>query len=145
MAACNCTCFSSHNQMSLCRILKWTSLNRFQMLATRCQWEAGPKSDLWGSPTMWPIPGCIWCYLRTSCEQTDACENITFPPLRLQAVTICLDPCVCLGQVWTFLHAILKAIPVWNVPLGIQFHIIQFKVYGSSLREHSATMSDFLQ
>ena len=36
-----------------------------------------------GYPPMWPIPWCIWCY--PSCEQTDACENITYFPTNLFA------------------------------------------------------------
>ena len=45
--------------------------------------EVGPK--VWclgrggGYTTMWAIPWCIWYYLHTPLEQTDTCENITFP------------------------------------------------------------------
>ena len=38
-----------------------------------------------GYPTMWRIPWCIWCYL-SPCEQTDACQNTTFPQRYLRAV-----------------------------------------------------------
>ena len=38
-----------------------------------------------GYPTMWRIPWCIWCYL-SPCEQTDACENTTFPQRYLRAL-----------------------------------------------------------
>ena len=34
--------------------------------------------EVGGTPTMLPIPWCMWCYLPLPCPQTDACENITF-------------------------------------------------------------------
>ena len=54
-----------------------------------CPWGVGyPTWPFWGYPTMWPIPWCIWCYHPSpSCGQTDVCENITFPQLRVWAVT----------------------------------------------------------
>ena len=42
-----------------------------------------------GYPTMWPISWCIWCYLNPSLvNRHTPMHNITFPQLRLWAVTM---------------------------------------------------------
>ena len=47
----------------------------------------GGSRERW-VPTMWPIPWHIWYYLFSPVNgQIDACGNITFPQLRLHAVT----------------------------------------------------------
>ena len=68
----------------------WTGLQWWPPDATGKGWvcpggEVG-MSRGGGTRTMWPIPWRMWCYLPSPCPQTDACENITFPQLRLRAV-----------------------------------------------------------
>ena len=66
--------------------LVWTGLQSSPPDVTS-RW-VGPQ--VWcpgGTPTMWPIPWCMWCYLPPP-QQTDACENITFSQLCLWVVNI---------------------------------------------------------
>ena len=90
----NCTCFYGHHQMLLWEVSSSKQVGTgLQYWSPDVSSRGCPRSNVWGSQTWCPAAGPVqwdsrhhgqWLH-GDPCEETDACENITFPQLRWQA------------------------------------------------------------
>ena len=69
-------------------VLKWTNLNRYPVMASRCHQHGSghPVSNVWGtlySEAQWVL---VTCRHPSPCGHTHTYENITFPQLGWRAV-----------------------------------------------------------